>query len=53
MKIRLLTFLLALLSGSTILGRVGNLSEAEIWKAWQSGNREAFVKTVLEKIKVK
>ena len=36
-----------------LLGRIGNFSEEEIWKAWQSGDRKAFVRTVREKIKVK
>jgi hypothetical protein len=36
-----------------LLGRVGNLSEEEISNAWQSGDREAFIRAVLAKIKVK
>lgn len=36
-----------------ILGRVGNLSEAEIQKAWESGNRETLIETILQKVKPK
>lgn len=36
-----------------LLGRVGNLSEAEIQKHWDSGNRETLIQTVLNKIKAK
>jgi len=36
-----------------ILGRVGNLSEGEIQKAWERGNRETLIKTVLQKVKSK
>jgi hypothetical protein len=34
-----------------ILGRVGEFSDEEIQKAWDSGNREVFIKTVLGKVK--
>jgi len=36
-----------------LLGRVGNLSEAEIQKEWESGNREALIETVLRNVKSK
>ncbi|HEX8846989.1 MAG TPA: hypothetical protein VF791_20265 [Pyrinomonadaceae bacterium] len=36
-----------------ILGRVGNLSEEEIWKAWMSGNRESVIERVLAKPRLK
>jgi hypothetical protein len=36
-----------------LLGRAGNLSEGEIQKYWDSGNRETLIETVLEKIKPK
>jgi len=32
-----------------ILGRVGNISEAEIQKAWDEGNREVLIEKVLRK----
>ena len=35
----------------TLLGRVGNLSEDEIRKGWDSVNREALIQTVLRKVK--
>ena len=34
-----------------LLGRVGDLSEGEIQKQWDSGNREALIETVLRKVK--
>jgi hypothetical protein len=34
-----------------LLGRVGNLSDVEIQRAWDSGNRETLIATVLRKIK--
>lgn len=33
-----------------ILGRVGNLSEEEIWKAWNSSNRESLIERVLKSV---
>ena len=36
-----------------ILGRVGNLSEGEIQKAWESGNHETLIETILQKVKTK
>jgi hypothetical protein len=36
-----------------LLGRVGNLSEDEIQKYWDSGNRETLIETVLERVKSK
>ncbi|HEV2830101.1 MAG TPA: hypothetical protein VGW76_21050 [Pyrinomonadaceae bacterium] len=36
-----------------ILGRVGKLSEAEIWQAWNSGNRESLIQRVLKSIGTK
>jgi hypothetical protein len=33
-----------------ILGRAGNLSEAEIWKAWNSGDREPVIQRVLKSV---
>jgi hypothetical protein len=36
-----------------LLGRVGNLSENEIQKYWDSGNREALIDTVLRMIRSK
>jgi hypothetical protein len=36
-----------------ILGRAGNLTEAEIQKEWDSGNREPLIRRVLRKIKAK
>jgi hypothetical protein len=33
-----------------ILGRVGNLSDDEIQKAWSSGNRQALIETVLKRV---
>ncbi|MBA2502531.1 MAG: hypothetical protein H0V27_06585 [Pyrinomonadaceae bacterium] len=36
-----------------LLGRVGNLSEEEIWKAWTSGDREALVEIVRKNLKSK
>ncbi len=36
-----------------LLGRVGNLSESEIQKEWDSGDREALIRTVLRKVKSK
>ena len=34
-----------------LLGRVGNLSEDEIKKAWESGNRETLIEKVLKRVK--
>jgi hypothetical protein len=34
-----------------LLGRVGNLSEDEIQKDWDSGNRETLIEKVLKKVK--
>ena len=31
-----------------VLGRVGKISEAEIWKAWNSSNRESVIQRVLK-----
>jgi hypothetical protein len=36
-----------------LLGRVGDLSDEEIQKAWDSGNRETMIETVLRKVKSK
>ena len=36
-----------------LLGRVGNISEDEIRKAWASGNRESLIETVLKRVKSK
>jgi hypothetical protein len=36
-----------------ILGRVGKLSEEEIWKAWNSGNRESLIQKVLKSVGAK
>lgn len=36
-----------------LLGRVGNLSEAEIQKHWDRGNRETLIEAVVNKIKSK
>jgi hypothetical protein len=36
-----------------ILGRVGKLSEEEIWQAWNSSNREALIQKVLKSIGTK
>jgi hypothetical protein len=36
-----------------LLGRVGNLSEEEIQKYWDSGNRETLIETALERVKSK
>ena len=36
-----------------ILGRVGKLSEKEIWQAWNSGNRESLIQRVLKSIGTK
>ena len=36
-----------------LLGRVGNLSESEIQKDWDSGNREGLIETVLKRVKSK
>jgi hypothetical protein len=33
-----------------ILGRVGNLSDDEIRKAWNSGNRQSLIETVLKRV---
>lgn len=37
----------------TLLGRIGNVSEEEIQKAWSIGNRESLIKTMLERVKSK
>lgn len=37
----------------TLLGRVGDVPEEEIQKAWSSGNRESLIETILEKVKAK
>jgi hypothetical protein len=34
----------------TLLGRVGNFSEAEIQRAWESGDRESLIKAVLQRV---
>jgi hypothetical protein len=34
----------------TLLGRAGNFSEAEIQRAWQSGDRESLIKAVLQRV---
>jgi hypothetical protein len=34
-----------------LLGRLGNLSENEIQKDWDSGNREALIETVIKRIR--
>jgi hypothetical protein len=36
-----------------ILGRVGNLSDDEIQKAWSSGNRQLLIGTVLKRVRPK
>ncbi len=36
-----------------LLGRVGNISEDEIWKVWASGNRESLIEKVLKSVKSK
>jgi hypothetical protein len=36
-----------------ILGRVGKISEEEIWKAWNSSNRESLIQKVLKSIRTK
>ncbi len=36
-----------------LLGRIGNLSEEEIQKDWDSGNRETLIEMVLQKVKSK
>jgi hypothetical protein len=36
-----------------ILGRVGKLSEEEIWKAWNSSNRESLIQKVLKSVGAK
>lgn len=36
-----------------ILGRVGNLSEEEIQKAWSSGDRQFLIKTVMDRVGLK
>ena len=36
-----------------ILGRVGRLSEEEIWKAWNSSNRESLIQRVLKSVQAK
>ena len=41
------------LSPFFLLGRVGNLSEDEIQKYWDSGNRETLIETVLKSLKSK
>jgi hypothetical protein len=33
----------------TLLGRIGNFPEEEIQKAWNTGNRESVIKTIVEK----
>jgi hypothetical protein len=33
-----------------IMGRVGNLSDAEIQRAWDSGNRQSLIETVLKRV---
>jgi hypothetical protein len=33
-----------------ILGRVGKLSEAELWKAWNNGDRESVIQRVLRSV---
>lgn len=37
----------------TLLGRIGNVSEEEIQKAWSIGNRESLIETILERVKSK
>ncbi|MBA2340291.1 MAG: HEAT repeat domain-containing protein [Pyrinomonadaceae bacterium] len=34
-----------------LLGRIGNLSDEEIWKAGSSGDREILIETVIKKLK--
>lgn len=34
-----------------ILGRVGRVLEAEIWRAWQGGDREALIRRVLKNLR--
>ena len=41
------------LSPFFLLGRIGNLSEEEIQKDWDSGNRETLIEMVLQKVKSK
>ena len=36
-----------------ILGRAGKVSEQEIWKAWDSGNRESLIQRVLKSVGAK
>ncbi len=39
------------LASFTLLGRVGNFSEEEIRKAWDSGDRESLIRAVLERLR--
>jgi len=34
-----------------VLGRIGSLSEEEIQKSWDSGNRQLLIETVLKRIR--
>jgi hypothetical protein len=36
-----------------ILGRVGKLSEEEIWRAWNSSDREPLIQSVLKSVAAK